>query len=58
MLPQSLHEAVTALRSDEVIRAALGETLAAQFVELKHAEWDEYRRHVSDWEMQRYAAMF
>ena len=58
LLPQSLHEAVTALRGDEVIRAALGETLAAQFVELKHAEWDEYRRHVSDWEMQRYAAMF
>jgi glutamine synthetase len=58
LLPQDLNEALTALRADAVIGAALGETLNNQFVELKHAEWDEYRRHVSDWEMQRYAAMF
>jgi glutamine synthetase len=58
LLPQDLNEALTALRADAVIGAALGETLTNQFVELKHAEWDEYRRHVSDWEMQRYAAMF
>ena len=58
LLPQDLNEATAALRADEVICAALGETLAGQFIELKHAEWDEYRRHVSDWEMQRYASMF
>ena len=58
LLPQGLNEAVSALRADEVICAALGETLAGQFIKLKNAEWDEYRRHVSDWEMQRYAAMF
>jgi glutamine synthetase len=58
LLPQDLNEAVGALRADEVVCEALGETLAGQFAELKHAEWDEYRRHVSDWEMQRYAAMF
>jgi glutamine synthetase len=58
LLPQDLNEATMALRADEVVCAALGETLTNQFIELKHAEWDEYRRHVSDWEMQRYAAMF
>jgi glutamine synthetase len=58
LLPQDLNEATAALRADEVVCAALGETLAGQFIELKHAEWDEYRRHVSDWEMQRYGSMF
>lgn len=58
VLPQDLNEAVGALRGDEVIRGALGETLAEQFLLLKSAEWTEYRQHVSDWEMQRYASMF
>lgn len=58
VLPQDLNEALIALRADEVIRGALGETLAEQFALLKSAEWAEYRQHVSDWEMQRYASMF
>ena len=58
LLPQDLNEALAVLRADEVVCTALGETLTSQFIALKGAEWDEYRRHVSDWEMQRYAAMF
>jgi glutamine synthetase len=58
LLPQSLMEAVTALEADEVIRAALGDTLSEQFIDLKRREWTEYARHVSDWELQRYGAMF
>jgi glutamine synthetase len=58
VLPQDLNEALRALRVDEVVCAALGETLTAQFIQLKNAEWTEYRQHVSDWEMQRYASLF
>ena len=58
LLPQSLDEAITAFEADAVVRGALGETLAAELMRLKRAEWTEYARHVSDWEMQRYAAMF
>ena len=58
VLPQNLGEAVDALQRDEVISAALGSTLSEQFAQLKRAEWTEYARHVSDWEMARYAAMF
>jgi glutamine synthetase len=57
-LPQSLHEALDALERDAVVGAALGETLAAQFIELKRREATEYARHVSDWELQRYATLF
>jgi glutamine synthetase len=58
LLPQSLGEAVDALEADAVVRAALGDTLAAQFAQLKRAEWTEYARHVSGWEMDRYADRF
>ncbi|MBN8486406.1 MAG: type III glutamate--ammonia ligase [Burkholderiales bacterium] len=58
LLPQSLSEALDALAADPVVCAALGETLSREFVRLKRAEWLSYARHVSDWEMQRYAAAF
>ena len=37
---------------------ALGETLTAEFLRLKRAEWVEFARHVSPWELERYAAAF
>lgn len=58
LLPQSLEQAVDALDADEVVRAALGPTLSREFVRLKRMEWVEYARHVSAWELQRYAAAF
>lgn len=58
LLPQSLREAVDALDADATIAAALGPTLHREFVSLKRAEATEYDRHVSEWELQRYAAAF
>ncbi len=58
LLPQSLEEALDALEADAVVRGALGETLSAQFLQLKREEWTEYARHVGDWELARYAAAF
>jgi glutamine synthetase len=56
-LPQSLHEAIEALESDETIKGALG-VLADEFISLKRMEWVEYMRHVSQWEVQRYLEFF
>lgn len=58
VLPQSLGEAVAALESDGVVRDALGASLSAEFIRLKRAEWVAYARHVSAWELERYAAAF
>jgi glutamine synthetase len=58
VLPQSLSAALDALEDDEVICAALGETLSREFIRLKRAEWTDYSRHVSPWEMMRYASAF
>ncbi len=58
LLPQSLDEALDALEGDEVVCDALGETLTQEFLRLKRAEWTEFARHVSPWELERYAAAF
>ena len=58
LLPQSLDAAIDALEADEVVRGALGETLGAEFIAAKRAEWTAYARHVSDWELQRYGTLF
>jgi len=58
LLPQSLDAALDALQADTVVCAALGSTLTAEFLRLKRAEWTAYARHVSAWELERYAAAF
>ena len=58
VLPQSLNEALDALESDSVITAALGDTLTTELLRLQRAEWTAYARHVSGWELERYARAF
>jgi glutamine synthetase len=58
VLPQSLDEAITALEADATVQGALGTALSAEFIRLKRAEWSAYARHVSAWELERYADAF
>jgi glutamine synthetase len=57
-LPHSLPQALDALEADEVLTRALSPALVHEFVRLKRNEWAEYTRHVSAWELQRYADAF
>ena len=57
LLPQDLTEALDELESDAVVRDSLG-PIAEEFLRLKRAEWNEYHRQVTDWEVQRYLTMF
>jgi len=57
LLPQNLHEALTALESNTLILDQLG-PIAKEFIQLKHMEWVEYMRHVSDWEVDSYLEFF
>jgi glutamine synthetase len=57
ILPQNLHEALLALEKDTVLCKALG-PVAGEFLRLKHMEWVEYMRHVSDWEIKNYLEFF
>ena len=53
-LPGTLKEALDELGRDEVVRQALGKHVYEWFVEAKMSEWDEYRKRVSPWELERY----
>jgi glutamine synthetase len=53
-LPGSLAEALTELDKDETLKTALGPTIYEAFARAKWEEWDEYRLHVTDYEVQRY----
>jgi glutamine synthetase len=53
-LPGSLPEALAELEKDKVIRGALGETAFEAFITAKQAEWDDFRMHVTDYEVERY----
>lgn len=58
MLPGSLGEALTELQKDTVVQEALGDHLYARFLEARTIEWDEYRKNVSQWEIDRYLEIF
>jgi glutamine synthetase len=53
-LPGSLPEAMSELEKDVVLRNALGETTYEAFMTAKQAEWDDFRMHVTDYEVERY----
>jgi glutamine synthetase len=53
-LPGSLHEAIEETAKSELVREALGEHIFNKFLDNKHLEWDNFRMHVSAYEIERY----
>jgi glutamine synthetase len=53
-LPGSLAEALEELDKDEVLKTALGPNIYEAFARAKWEEWDDYRLHVTDYEVERY----
>jgi glutamine synthetase len=49
-LPLNLLDALRAFESSAVLKTALGESFVASYAKLKHAEWNEYAAHLSEWE--------
>ena len=43
-----------ALAGSELVRKALGPHIFDRYVELKRAEWDEYRVQLTEWELKKY----
>ena len=53
-LPANLHEAVAAMQEDKLGGDTLGDHIVSQYRAGKEKEWDEYRTHVSSWELEKY----
>ena len=58
ILPQTLNQALDCLEEDGQCAEPLGQGIVEEFIRMKRAEWIEYNRHVSEWEIERYAQFF
>ena len=58
VLPQSLDRALDSLEANTLFAETLGQGIIDEFVRIKRMEWNEYMRHVSDWEVDRYLEFF
>lgn len=58
MLPGTLGEAIEELKKDELVQSALGPHVAERFIDAKTMEWDEYRKQVHQWELDRFLEIF
>lgn len=56
-LPGSLKEAIQAFEGSDFARRALGDHVFQSLLENKTIEYDAYRRHVTDYELERYLAV-
>jgi glutamine synthetase len=53
-LPANLNEAIAVMEKSELVRETLGEHVFEYVLRNKRAEWQEYRRQVSQFELDRY----
>jgi glutamine synthetase len=53
-LPENLDQAIKVMRDSELVAETLGEHVFDFFLRNKRAEWNEYRRQVTEYELDRY----
>jgi glutamine synthetase len=53
-LPGNLFEAIGEVEKSELVRETLGDHIFNKFIENKKIEWDAYRTHVSQYEIEKY----
>jgi glutamine synthetase len=56
-LPETLGEAIEEMSKSELVLKALGEHVFTRYVDLKRAEWENYRVQVSPWELEQYLSI-
>ncbi len=56
-LPGNLLEAIQLTEKSELVKEALGDHIFEKFIANKKIEWDQYRTHVSQFELDRYLAI-
>lgn len=53
-LPRTLLEAIEAFEADELVHEVFPGGFVDDYVDMKHAEWDEFHAQVTPWERERY----
>jgi glutamine synthetase len=53
-LPMNLGEAVEVMSQSKLMKEAMGEHIFNHYLHIKRLEWDDYRKYVTNWELDRY----
>lgn len=53
-LPENLYAAIKVTEKSELVKNVLGDHVFNKFIENKKIEWDQYRTHVSRYELEKY----
>jgi glutamine synthetase len=53
-LPGSLYEAIQAVSKSSLVKETLGDHIFEKFIENKKVEWDRFRTHISQFEIDNY----
>lgn len=53
-LPADLGEAIEEFRKSKLMKETLGDHAFNKYLEIKTAEWNEFQRSVTDWELNKY----
>jgi len=51
-LPLNLLDALRNFEKSEVLQAAFGEATVSSYAKLRHADWNDYAQHLTEWERQ------
>jgi glutamine synthetase len=51
-LPLNLLDALRNFETSDMLKAAFGEATVASYAKLRHADWNDYARNLTDWERQ------
>ena len=57
VVPGSLHEAIQVAEESELLRSCLGDHVFESLIKNKKIEWNDYRTHVTDFELDRYLSV-
>ena len=57
-MPASLGQAIETFSQSELMKKIFGEYVSNNLLRLKEKEWDEFRSHVTDWEIDRYLDIY
>jgi len=58
LLPTSLAEALDALKKDKILQETLGKHLYERYIDIKTREWNEFKKQVTNWELETYLDTF
>ncbi|MEA3240657.1 MAG: type I glutamate--ammonia ligase [Pseudomonadota bacterium] len=58
LMPSSLFEAIEEFKANPLARETLGDHIFEKYVSYKKSEWDAFRIAVTDWEVNKYLAMY